>query len=145
MPILKFQCHSCGLSSRKRVSVGVEQVDCSCGETAILEGALKPDMSVGFTAPVKQSMKVQDSGVDSFDLSFDRVIGEDSKQKWDTIYKRRRAKWDLINANPNTDGYDIMKLPDGHYSSLPTPAKEYREARSENMERLKSQRNSTKE
>jgi len=145
MPILKFQCHTCGLSSRKRVASSVEQVDCSCGDVALLEGALKPDMSVGFTATVKQSMVAQDTGVDSFDLSFDRVIGEESKQKWETIYKRRRDKWELIHANKGTDGYDIMKLPDGQYSSLPTQAKEYRETRSENMERLKSQRTSSKE
>ena len=123
----------------------VEQVDCSCGSVATLEGALKPDMSVGFTATVNQSMVAQDTGVDSFDLSFDRIIGEESKQKWETIYKRRRDKWDLIHANKGTNGYDIMKLPDGQYNSLPTQAKEYRETRSENMERLKSQRTSTKE
>jgi hypothetical protein len=139
MPILKFQCHTCGLSLRKRVDRGTEEVDCSCGDKALLEGALVPEMSVGFSAPVKTSMSVQDSGVESFDLEFDRVIGEEARQKWDTIYERRRAKWDLVNKNPGTNGYDIMKLPDGHYETLPTPAKIYREARSENMERLKTQ------
>lgn len=144
MPILKFQCDSCGLLQRKRVSVQVQSIDCTCGEKSFVEGSA-PKSSVGFSANVESSMKVQSSGIESFDMSFDRVIGEDSKQKWDAIYQRRRDKWDIIHNNEGTNGYDIMRLPDGHYESLPKQAKMFRDAREENMSKLKSQNNQVKE
>jgi hypothetical protein len=143
MPILKFQCTSCGFSQRKRVSRGTDNISCTCGESAFVNGS--PNLSIGFSADVTNPLKVQDSGIESFDLDYDRVIGEDAKKKWDTIYRRRRDKWDLIHSNPNTDGFDIMKLPDGTYESLPDPAKTYRNSRQDSMKQLKSQRSSSKE
>jgi hypothetical protein len=144
MPILKFQCQSCGLLQRKRVPTQKESIDCSCGEKAFLEGST-PNSSVGFSADVEGTMRVQTSGIESFDLNFDRVIGEESKQRWDTIYQRRKDKWDIIHSNEGTNGYDIMRLPDGHYESLPKQAKMFRDAREENMSKLKSQNKSVKE
>ena len=144
MPILKFQCHTCGLFQRKRVARQVKSIDCTCGETAFVEGTT-PNMTVGFSANVEKSMKVQSSGMESFDLEFDRVIGEDSRDKWDTIYRRRRDKWDLIHKNEGTSGYDIMKMPDGHYETLPQKAKVFRDARQENMRKLKTQKTKNKE
>ena len=143
MPILKFQCTSCGLSQRKRVTRGTDNISCTCGESAFVNGS--PNLSIGFEANVTNPLKVQDSGIESFDLSYDRVIGEDAKEKWDTIYRRRKDKWNIIHSNPNTDGFDIMKLPDGTYESLPNPAKTYREARQDSMETIKSHRSSFKE
>ena len=34
MPILKFQCSSCGLSSRKRVQQTKNRIKCDCGAMA---------------------------------------------------------------------------------------------------------------
>lgn len=122
----------------------MESIDCTCGSKSFLESTT-PKSSVGFSANVESSMKVQSSGIESFDMSFDRVIGEESKQKWDTIYHRRKDKWDIIHNNEGTNGYDIMRLPDGHYESLPKQAKMFRDARQENMSKLKSQENQVKE
>lgn len=143
MPILKFQCTTCGLSQRKRVSRGTDTISCTCGESAFLEGS--PNLTIGFQASVANSLKVQDSGIESFDMEYDRVIGEDAQAKWDLIYRRRRDKWDIIHSNPNSSGYDIMKLPDGTYESLPNPAKTYRETRQDSMNKLDQQRTTSKE
>ena len=67
--------------------------------------------------------------MESLDLDFDRVIGEDAKQKWDTIYRRRRAKVTLLDGSEGSRGDDIMRLPDGSYALKPSEAKEYREDR----------------
>ena len=143
MPILKFQCTSCGFSQRKRVSRGTEKVACtSCGESAFAEGS--PNLTVGFQANVSQSMRVQDSGIESFDMDYDRVIGEDAKAKWDVVYRRNKDKWNLLHSAGGS-GNDIMRLPDGSYDSLPDPAKVYRETRQEGMNKLEQQRSSSKE
>ena len=84
-------------------------------------------------------MKAQTSGIESFDLDFDRVIGEESKQKWDTIYRRQRDKLDVIHRSENTSGYDIMRLPDGSYDSLPEEAKVFRQNRQDNMRKIRTQ------
>ena len=143
MPILKFQCTVCGLSQRKRVSRGTESISCTCGSTAFLNGS--PNATVGFEANISNSLKVQDSGIESFDMDFDRVIGEDAQKKWEAIYQRRRDKWDIIHSNPGTDGFDLMKLPDGSYESIPTTAQVYRETRQDSMNKLNLQQSSSKE
>jgi hypothetical protein len=137
MPIIKFQCQSCGLLQRKRVR-GVQSVDCPCGDTAYAEGS-RPVSSIGFSSEVEGSMKAQTSGIESFDLDFDRVIGEESKQKWDTVYRRQRDKWDVLHQSDSASGYDIMRLPDGSYGSLPEKAKVFRENRQDNMRKIRTQ------
>lgn len=141
MPILKFQCTSCGFSQRKRVHRGIDSVSCSsCGESAFAEGS--PNLTVGFQADVSQSMRVQDSGIESFDMDYDRVIGEDAQAKWDIVYRRNRDKWDLLHSTGDS-GNDIMRLPDGSYNSLPDPAKVFRETRLDGMNKLEQQRSSS--
>jgi hypothetical protein len=141
MPILKFQCTSCGFSQRKRVSRGTDVISCTCGESAFAEGS--PNITVGFQADVSRSLQVQDSGIESFDMDYDRVIGEDAKAKWDTIYRRNRDKWDIVQSSQNTTGLDIMRLPDGTYESLPESATGYRETRQDSMNKLDQQRKSS--
>lgn len=141
MPILKFQCTICGFSQRKRVSKSTDTISCTCGARAFAEGS--PNLTVGFQANVSQSMRVQDSGIESFDMDYDRVIGEDAKAKWDLIYRRNRDKWDIVQSSSSSTGLDIMRLPDGTYESLPDPAKVYRETRQDSMNKLDQQRTSS--
>jgi hypothetical protein len=135
MPILKFQCSSCGLSSRKRVGKQTNEIKCDCGMQA--QVVLSASASVGFTSKVDQTMKVQSSGVDSFDLDFDRVIGEDAQQKWEQIYRRRRDKWDLIESH-NVTGKDLIRMDDQTYQVLPEMGKNLRSSRVSAMDNIKS-------
>ena len=113
MPILRFQCPSCGLSFKKRVSRSAEESECrSCGGPSFIEGSVK--LSVGFGSDVS-GLKAQDTGMESLDLDYDRVVGEDARQKWDMIYQRRRDKWALINQNKGSTGRDILRADDGSY------------------------------
>jgi hypothetical protein len=84
-------------------------------------------------------MNAHTSGIESFDLDFDRVIGEESKQKWDTVYRRQRDKWDVLHQSDSASGYDIMRLPDGSYGYLPEKAKVFRENRQDNMRKIRTQ------
>ena len=135
MPILKFQCGSCGLSLRKRVRRGTDTIKCDCGDQARVENTVSA--SVGFTGKVDQSMKAQTTGVESFDLDFDRVIGEDARQKWEQIYKRRRDKWDIIESNKVT-GNDLTRMPDQTYEVLPDMGETLRTSRVTAMDNMKS-------
>jgi len=111
MPIIRYLCDSCGLSFRKRSTL--ESVSCDCGQIAYSE---KKDLSVGFSSDVSGSLEVQSTGIESLDLDFDRVIGEDARQKWDAIYQRRKDKWDILNDNEGATGYDLLREDDGTYS-----------------------------
>ena len=135
MPILKFQCSSCGLSSRKRVGKQKSEIKCDCGMQAQVVQCVSA--SVGFTSKVDQTMKVQSSGVDSFDLDFDRVIGEDAQQKWEQIYRRRRDKWDLIESH-NVTGKDLIRMDDQTYQVLPEMGNNLRSSRVSAMDNIKS-------
>lgn len=130
LPILSFQCHTCGLSQKKRLSKEVTEIACVCGKTAALEGAGMA--TIGFTAAVSGSefmVKTQDSGMESFDLNYDRVIGEDAKDKWGIIYNRRRDKLGLLEANPGSSGLDIVKTADGNYDVKPSESRHLRAER----------------
>tara|TARA_B100000927_G_C16474392_1_gene472815 strand:- start:1936 stop:2241 length:306 start_codon:yes stop_codon:yes gene_type:complete len=92
---------------------------------------------VGFTGKVDQSMKAQTTGFESFDLDFDRVIGEDARQKWEQIYRRRRDKWDIIESNKVT-GNDLIRMPDQTYEVLPDMGETLRTSRVTAMDNMKS-------
>lgn len=110
MPIIRYLCDSCGLSFRKRSNKA--SATCDCGHTAQSE---KGGLSVGFSSEVSGSIEVQTTGMESLDLDFDRVIGEDARQKWDMIYQRRKDKWDILNEHKGATGYDLVRDDDGSY------------------------------
>ncbi len=131
MPILSYQCHECGLSQKKRTSKEVQEIHCVCGGIAILEGGTF-SKSVGFSAGVKNDsglVKAQDSGMESFDLDYDRVIGEDAQEKWGVIYHRKRAKIDLVDSTQGASSKDVMKMPDGTYAVKPKESEAFRKER----------------
>lgn len=136
MPIMKFQCQSCGLLLSKRANRATESVKCDCGEIAFLKS--EGGLSVGFSSKVGESMKAQDTGMDSFDLDFDRVIGEDAQQKWEQIYQRRRDKWDLIHKH-QVLGRDLIRMEDQTYEVLPEMGDALRTSRVSAMDTIKTQ------
>lgn len=140
MPIMRFLCVSCGLSFRKRTNL--DTAKCDCGSTAQMES--NEDLSVGFTSTVSGPI-AQDSGIESIDLNFDRVIGEDARQKWEEIYRRRSDKWDLINENKGISGYDLLRNDDGSYMINPGAGAVLRENRNRAMDIITEQHNSSKE
>lgn len=109
MPILKFQCQQCGLLFKKRTRSQTEK--CACGEMVTSQ---RGTLSVGFSSDV-EGQSAQDTGMDSFDLDYDRVIGEDARKKWNTIYERRKDKWSLIHSSEGARGADILREDDGSY------------------------------
>jgi len=140
MPIVKFQCHSCGLLLTKRVSRSIQSLKCECGSDATLKEG--NGLSVGFSSQVDNSMKVQDTGMDSFDLDFDRVIGEDARQKWEQIYQRRRDKWDLIHKH-DVLGKDLIRMEDQTYEVLPEMGDTLRTSRVTAMDIIKRETSET--
>jgi hypothetical protein len=143
MPIAKFQCHSCGLQFSSRVEKGISEKKCACGVVAPILGG--SSISVGFSTPkIEGALMAQSTGMDSLDLSYDRVIGEDARQKWETIYTRRRDKWDIINSQ-KVQGKDLVRMRDGTYEAKPELGKELRGGRLSAMDNLKNQTTQTEE
>lgn len=136
MPIQKYQCQTCGLSVRKRKPAHISEIKCECGEVAYSDNS--SSMSVGFsTSSINKTMKTQETGIESLDLDFDRVIGEDARAKWETIYQRRRDKWDIIN-NQNVSGKEILRMKDGSYEAMPQISTEIRTSRISAMDTIKT-------
>jgi predicted nucleic acid-binding Zn-ribbon protein len=136
MPILSFQCQKCGLSFKKRTKSSSHE--CECGN---LVYANTGDLSVGFKSDVDSTM-AQDTGMESLDLNFDRVIGEDARQKWDAIYQRRKDKWDLLNANQGVDGSHILRTEDGNYVVNSNKSQSIKSQRDYGMDKIKEIKNS---
>lgn len=89
-------------------------------------------LSIGFSSAVKNDsglVKAQDSGIESFDLDYDRVIGEDAQDKWSVIYYRKRAKIDLVDSTEGATSKDVMKMPDGTYAVKPNESEAFRKER----------------
>jgi hypothetical protein len=135
MPIFSFQCIKCGLSFKKRTKVTT--VKCDCGEDVSTQNK---NISLGFTSNV-DGVKAQDTGMESLDLNYDRVIGEDAKQKWDMIYQRRKDKWNLLNEHENITGHDLLRSDDGKYIVNPNASHSLKNQRDFGMEKIKEIKN----
>mgnify|MGYP003141522282 CR=1 FL=1 len=117
MPIYQFQCQSCGLSFDKRWAYAqAKQQDfttecASCGEK------VKREMTpANFQFQGKaDSALPQNTGVQSFDTNYDRVIGSDAEQKWKIIQKRQEEKAALLRDNPDKSGKHIRRNIHNHY------------------------------
>lgn len=117
MPIYQFQCQSCGLSFEKRWKYAQAKekdftTPCeSCGLP------VKREMTASnFQFQQKATSALpQNTGVQSFDTNYDRVIGSDAEQKWKIIHKRQEEKVALLRNNPNKDGSHIRRNADNHY------------------------------
>lgn len=141
MPILKFQCFTCGLASKQRVSLGTTKTTCpSCKGESILEG--QPEMaSTSYSANVEQ-LGLQTTGVEASDLNFDRIVAEDARNKWEQIYARRQAKWDLLDESKGASGSDIVRLPNGEYLVNKTVSSDLSSRRETTRDIMEKQRNS---
>lgn len=116
MPILKFQCFNCGLESKQRVSIGTTKATCSnCKGEALLDGSTSNSVTSSYQADAVQGIGLQTTGLEATDLHFDRIVAEDSRLKWEQVYNRRQAKWDIIDSHEGSTGSDLVRLPNGEY------------------------------
>ncbi len=119
MPILKFQCISCGLSFSKRVASDVSSSPCSsCGKESF--SALQGVKSVGYNAIQVEEVKPQSTGVESLDTNFERVMMQDSIRKWEIAKQRHKDKVQLLQESKGSPydiviGYDNEYLINKHY------------------------------
>ena len=117
MPIYQFQCRSCGLSFDKRWQYDEAKAQdftlpCeSCGNPVRRE--MTP-ANFQFQHKANSALP-QNTGVQSFDANYDRVIGSDAEQKWKLIQKRQEEKVALLRDNPNKSGKHIRRNIDNHY------------------------------
>lgn len=141
MPILKFQCFTCGLASKQRVSLGTTKTTCpSCKGESVLETQTEM-ASVSYSANVEK-LGLQTTGVEASDLNFDRIVAEDARNKWEQIYARRQAKWDLLDESKGASGSDIVRLPNGEYLVNKTVSSDLSSRRETTRDIMEKQRNS---
>lgn len=130
MPVYRFQCMECGLSFSARVASGVEKANCeACGKSA------SKDLPRGFSSSTGVSggsiEAPPDSGFASHDYEVDRIVGQDSLNKWRDISKRQKEKLRVMKEH-NVTGFDIRKTTDGSYRPM-SPAERKASERSRNF------------
>ena len=117
MPVYEFQCQNCGLSFDKNLPYkkAKEQgfaVPCEGCETAVHRSMSRANFQFAQKA---SSALPQNTGIQSFDTNYDRVIGSDAEEKWKLIEKRQKEKVTLLRDNPTLTGSHIRRNLDNHY------------------------------
>lgn len=130
MPVYRFQCMECGLSFSARVAAGTEKTGCeSCGKDA------SKNLPRSFSSSTEVSGGSLDappaSGFASHDYEVDRIVGQDSLNKWKGISKRQKEKLRVMKEH-NVTGFDIRKTVDGSYRPM-NPAERKASERSRNF------------
>ncbi len=117
MPTYQFQCQSCGLLFDKRWQYASAKASdfttpCEgCGENTRRK---MTESNFQFNHKASSALP-QNTGVQSFDTNYDRVIGSDAEQKWKLIQKRQEEKAALLRNNPDKSGQHIRRNLDNHY------------------------------
>lgn len=112
MPIVKFQCYTCGFRFSKRVNLGLNETPCqNCKESSM---SLETKASIGYDANIDGVVRPQASGIESLDTDIERIVAKDSADKWELIYQRRQDKWDIVNET-GEHGRHILVSPKGEY------------------------------
>lgn len=87
MPIYDFKCTNCGLIFEKFVRKKISSYEClSCGSDAGRDEV----SAVGFV--FGNGKTPGNTGVDSLDSSFDKFVGRDAEQRWESIKDRQTNK-----------------------------------------------------
>jgi putative FmdB family regulatory protein len=122
MPVYRFQCQECGLSFSARVAASVSDTKCeACGSNA--SKSLPRSFSISTSVSGGSLDAPPASGFASHDYEVDRIVGQDSLNKWRGIAKRQKEKLRVMNEH-NVTGFDIRKTVDGSYRPMSQPERE---------------------
>lgn len=110
MPKYRFQC-TCGVSFEKNVpmTMATKPSPCpACSKPASREipKGMNATWDVKVTGPVPQN-----TGIHGLDTNPDRVIGQDSTQRWGVIRERVQDKKDILRRNPDVSPDDLARDP----------------------------------
>ena len=116
MPMYEFFCPSCGLQFEELVeSEKVDTLECKdCGDQA--EKKNLSDFGFQF-----DSGKMEDGtiGVDSVDNDVDKIIGRDSKRRWEQIKDRESRKRKAARSRANDESVPMKRVSEkGEYEVL---------------------------
>lgn len=117
MPSYQFQCE-CGVrfEARAKMSVAQEPKPCpQCGQQA---ARLMPQGIKGVFKQTAKGPAPQNTGVHGFDAHVDRVIGDSARQGWEHHMGRLSDKRQILRDNPQAEGEDLSRQPDGSYQIM---------------------------
>ncbi len=123
MPTFVFQC-KCGLQFEKsvRMSRRDKPVNCKCGEVA---PRLMPEGVAGvFVQKAKGGPVPQNTGISSYDVHVDRVIGVSAEDGWGFQEKRDAVKREVLHQNPGAILRDLSHNTDGTWEVMPSKVKQ---------------------
>jgi hypothetical protein len=94
MPMLNFQCSSCGLFFEKFTrDKDLQEMSClSCGEVS-------PRQLNGCSFVFGSGKTPGNTGVDSLDTSVDKAVGRNADSRWEVIKNRRAYKRSVQHDN----------------------------------------------
>jgi putative FmdB family regulatory protein len=131
MPLYQYQC-TCGAQFRKRVSLAkkeLPQVCGLCGSDVMRDSYSAPSFSA--KAETQTIPTPTNTGMTSLDMEVDRVIAQDSAEKWKLINRRQRAKHEVLRENPDAVGTDLVRNAEGTYELMDSSYRELQKVRRE--------------
>ncbi|OHD25547.1 MAG: hypothetical protein A2Y38_13055 [Spirochaetes bacterium GWB1_59_5] len=117
MPVFEWQCQDCGLRFEAFVSREKREEPHVCPQCdALATPAVPSDISGVFNHDVS-GPGPQNTGIQSLDADYDRVIGQHAKQSWTVIEQRVQEKRRVM-ATQGVPGEQLSRNLDGSYSPL---------------------------
>jgi putative FmdB family regulatory protein len=104
MPIYEYLCENCAVKFEKLVQLvgdGAQQPCPSCKEPVGQVPSVVSPTFIGDKTP--QTV----SGLSSLDNNLDRLVGEDSYNKWLIISEREKQKLSILNSNEGLTRADL--------------------------------------
>lgn len=123
MPVYDYMC-ACGLAFEKILPMDRrdEAVTCeACGEE--VERSV-PETVAGVFNQTPDGPVPQNTGVSSFDLHVDRIIGASAEKGWAFQDGRDKEKREVLREHPEADTSDLSEAPDGEWEVMPPEVKQ---------------------
>jgi putative FmdB family regulatory protein len=115
MPRYAYQCRSCGVEFETSSNMAARKEPKPCPACSTSAPRKVPDDVSGTFNQAAQGPGPQNTGVSSFDLHVDRVVGQHAKQGWIVEEQRRAEKRRVLQNNPSAKSEDLSMNPDGTY------------------------------
>ena len=123
MPVYEYLCEDCAVQFEKTLKSSLAGEKQSCPQ------CLKPaDMIPSVVSPTfLGNPAITNSGLSSLDNNFDRLVGEDSLNKWQLIADREKEKLKILQSNPDAAASDLKNVGDSYQVMSKQESKNFKE------------------
>jgi len=98
MPTYEFKC-KCGLVFERRLQVGKAEEGHKCPNCGGVAPQKLSSATCTYSFKTDGTINPQCTGLSGVDLDYDRIIGEDAKEKWEIHQKREEEKREIMRKS----------------------------------------------